>query len=561
MGTAASADLRRLEAMRDAFGDGRAAERLALLERLARARLPAAGEVLRLHEILCFWRAYPEDARLLQQVESMLAAFHLRADLRRHRRDLFDSGMAGTDLYFRFYWLMAIRLVERWPESLSIDWADFGEAPRLVEMLHLLLPYSETPALDSLGFSAPEWIQSLKGDGETDATFLIRRFAALPVPRPAREHLYEKLDIPVRLSPGEATPARGREKWPRARVVHQRRPLSRGRPRLRQAVADASFRIRSLNRSQGREIIELANAAMIPRHRDLLVFLHADAGDVRVVDFGDGHQFACIGTRPDRRLLLEAVYGFLTLKNGVPIGYVLNSALFGSCELAFNVFDSFRGAEAGVIYSRFLAAVHRLFDADAFTIDPYQLGHGNREGQLSGAWWFYYKFGFRPRDPAIRALVREELARMRRSRTYRTPPARLNRLAADNMYFHLGRQRPDILGRVSLGNIGLAVSRYLARRFGHEREKGLRICAREAAHLLGSGDPRRLAPGPRLAWERWSPLVLALPGVPGWTRSQKRALAGVIRAKGGRRESDFVRRFDAHPRLRQALLRLAAHER
>ena len=34
-------------------------------------------------------------------------------------------------------------------------------------------------------------------------------------------------------------------------------------------------------------------------------------------------------------------------------------------------------------------------------------------------------------------------------------------------------------------------------------------------------------------------------------------LARVVRAKGGRRESDFVRRFDRHRRLRQAVLELS----
>src|SRR5260221_8761885 len=49
------------------------------------------------------------------------------------------------------------------------------------------------------------------------------------------------------------------------------------------------------------------------------------------------------------RSLLESVYGFLTLKNGVPMGYVLTSALYHSAEVAFNVFDTFRGAEAGPV--------------------------------------------------------------------------------------------------------------------------------------------------------------------------------------------------------------------
>ena len=43
-----------------------------------------------------------------------------------------------------------------------------------------------------------------------------------------------------------------------------------------------------------------------------------------------------------------------------------------------------------------------LFGCDSFAIDPYQLGHHNAEGLSSGAWWFYYKLGFRPIDPAAR---------------------------------------------------------------------------------------------------------------------------------------------------------------
>ena len=66
-----------------------------------------------------------------------------------------------------------------------------------------------------------------------------------------------------------------------------------------------------------------------------------------------------------------------------------------------------------------------------------------------------------------------------------------------------------------------------------------------------------LSAGERLAWERWSPLVLILPGVERWSAADRRALVRVVRAKGGRRESEFLRRFDRHPRLDQALLELA----
>lgn len=71
------------------------------------------------------------------------------------------------------------------------------------------------------------------------------------------------------------------------------------------------------------------------------------------------------------------------------------------------------------------------------------------------------------------------------------------------------------------------------------------------------GPGRGWTAGERLAWERWAPLALLLPGVKRWSAAERRALAAVMRAKGGRRESDFVRAFDAHPKLGAAVARVA----
>ena len=290
-------------------------------------------------------------------------------------------------------------------------------------------------------------------------------------------------------------------------------------------------------------------------HRDLLIFLYADPKDARLIDFGDGLQFLCCGAVPGRRLMLESVYGFLTLMNGYPIGYVLCSALYNSAEVAYNVFETFRGRGAAHTYARILGMVNQLFGADTFAVDPYQLGHENDEGLASGAWWFYYKLGFRPHDARIKRLVREELAAMKKNRGHRTSRARLNDLASEYMFLHLKRPRSDVLGRLSLGNIGMRISETLATRFGGDREAGLEQMAAETATLLGLRG--KLSPGERLAWKRWAPLVQALPGVSTWTRAEKTALGRVIRAKGGPAESEFVARFNQHKKLRRAMLRLA----
>jgi hypothetical protein len=552
--------LSELAILKQRFGAAASSRKRALLRALDREELRPA-ELLRLHELLCFWRAYPDDALLLRQVERMLRGFAARPDLRRHAARLADSGIAGTEIFYSFYADTARWLARGWPRNLTIDWPRFEGANRVEALLPLLAHPAELPALDELALTPRDWLRRMRGARTSDAVFLALRFAELPMSDAAREILYDQLDVPWRLSPGEDTPSRtlAKLRLGRAPIAFQRRALSRERLLPGDIARLRPRAIRAVTPAEGERLVDLARGAMVTRARDLDVFSYADPRDVRLVDFGHGLQFACMGARPERRLLLEAVYGYLTLKNGVPIGYVLTSTLFGSAEMAYNVFDTWRGAEAGPIYARVLAMTRLLFGCDTFTIVPYQLGEGNDEAIDSGAWWFYQKMGFRPRTPAAVSLMNQELARMRRDLVHRSSAAILRRLARHTVHLDLGRRRDDVLGRLELPNVGLHVMRYLAATYGAERERAAADCAARAAELL------RVTPGgwsieEAQAFERWAALVLVLPGVEGWSAAEKTQLAEVVRAKGSRRESDFVRRFDDHKRLRRAIARLAAEE-
>ncbi len=549
--------LSRLEALQAEFGGAAAGRKLELLRALGRSRLGTARGVLRLHEALCFLRAYPDDAAVLSEVERLLAGFERRPDLARHARELENSGIAGTAISYACFTEMAGFLVRRFPQQVSVEWDDFEADQRLERCLPLLLTWAETPALDELTFPMRQWCRRLKGPDETDAAFLVKRFQALPVDSFLREWIYEEMDLPLRLSPARGTPSRTRARFPGVAVSFQDRSLDRSRPDLARALRARPRAVRSLAPREGARLIELAREAMLTRSRDLDAFAYGDARDVRLIEWDGGLAFAAIGLQPQRRLLLEAVYGFLTLKNGVPIGYVLNSALCGSAEIAYNVFPTFRGGEAARIYARVLATVRHLFGADSFTIYPYQLGDDNEEGLRSGAWWFYQKLGFRARDRRVLARMRSELARSKADPGRRTPLGTLRALARENVYYHLGPRRDDVIGLLPLSDIGLAVSGFLALHFGADREGGVRACLERARELCSLSSLAGWSRGERLALERWAPLIASLPGIERWTSAERRALGAVARAKGGRRESDYVRLFDAHVRLRAALPRLA----
>jgi hypothetical protein len=524
------------------------------LSDFARARFSSARDVARGHEALLFLAAYPHDEAGHRVALALLERFERRADLQRFRHSLADSGIAGTEIHFPFFWFTARWIARRWPGRLGVDWPAFEKKDDLEPLLALLLPYSESLALDELTGPAEEWIHRLKRRDDTDGAFLVRRFAALAGDSFVRELVYERLDLPLVLAPGPDTPSRTKDRIHVRSIATRPRGLDRRRPDLAAEWRQPLRSVRACPPREAEKLVDLARGAMVTRSRDLNVFEHADARDVRLADAGDGLQFACLGVAPERRLLLESAYGFLTLQNGIPIGYVLLSGLFGSSEVAFNVFETFRGGEAGRVFGRVIALARHWFGSDAYTIGADQLGEDNEEGLRSGAWWFYYKMGFRPEAAGVKRVLAGELRALRRHPSHRSGLRTLVQLSSENLFWYARRPRADVLGRVSLGNIGLAVSRRLAERYGGDRERGVRESAREAAHLLGAHPARGLE---RVAWARWGPLVMALPGVETWPQADRGALAAIVRAKWSGRESEFVKRFDRHRRLRAALLRLS----
>lgn len=556
--TSGESILRKIERLKQRGDANSTVKKIDLLDRLSRLQLSRAAQVFRLHEILCFLRAYPDDVRLLTLVEAMLAAFHERRDLVRFRRALADTGIAGTAIHFRFFWPTARWLVRRYPGLVEIDWQELENEREIEGMLELSLPGFESIMIESGVLSLKELLGVLKGADETDAEFLIRRFGAFHADDSIREKLYDDLDVPLRIEPSPLAPSRTRSKLGTAAICYSTRPGPERPSDVRSAIRQLRFTVGPVIGRQARALTDLGRIQMITRGRDLYAFMHTNQNDVRVIDCSDGLQFVCYGLEPDKRLLLETLYIFLILHNGVPVGYTQASNLYRSSEVNFNVFETFRGVDTSRIFTATLAMMRHLFDVDAFIINTQQLGEDNAEALKTGAWWFYVKHGFRPTDPEIKRIAEPELRAKRRDPGHRTDMRTLKKLAADNLYLFLGRPRRVTVSTLDSENIGLAVSRYLARRFGSEREKSMRRCAEEAGALLGVRGRKDWPRDERRAWERWSPLLLLMTGVEGWRSAEKRALVEVVRAKGGRQESEFLSRFEAHPRLRAGLARIAA---
>ena len=72
-----------------------------------------------------------------------------------------------------------------------------------------------------------------------------------------------------------------------------------------------------------------------------------------------------------------------------------------------------------------------------FIVEPYQIGKNNTEGLRSGAYWFYYRLGFRSVKKELRELAAKEFQQMASEKKYRSSLSVMKQLAASNLELNL----------------------------------------------------------------------------------------------------------------------------
>ncbi len=515
--------------------------------------------MLRFHETLCFLQAYPDDPEILELVDRALATFGARVERlgRAARRRLHDSGITGSTLDYPFGFPMARWLATRFPREAEVAWAALTDADRLDETLSLLATTAEGDAFSEGGMGWRQWIRVAKGGRRlSDLQLIVEVFERARLPAETRDWLFESLSLPILWRPGTAGGSRTLARAaPHATSFHDR-PLERSDVDLVQALG-RPLPLTPAPRPLAEAMIDAARVAMATRQRELHAFSYPNADDVLTVDAGRGLRLVFIGIEPDFRLPLEGYYGFLALKNGVPVSYGGGWELFGTLDFAINIFPSFRQGESPYLATQLLRAYRWIFGMRTVVIDRYQLGHESAEALRSGSFYFYHRLGFRPRDPAVVQTLAHERSKIVADPAYRSPIPTLKRLAAAEVFLTLpgGQKAPE--RRLRATDVSALVARDIARRFDGDRARATRDAAERVARALGARQRGTWPPGERRAFERMSLVAALIPDLSAWPLAERRALLAVMRSKGSGSEMTYTRRLDRHRRLRRGLAALA----
>jgi hypothetical protein len=549
-----------LEQSKRIFGVGDAKIRRALSV-LAKSKLTEADDLIRFHETLLFIRAYPPSATVAKQVERILKNFGARVqELSEKDADLSQlddpevSGIAGRAVTSNFSYAIVRWLAAKYPTQLSIDWDWFEEEDRFGATMPRFLPLLEDDAMVEAHVPYREWLRAAKGR-RRELVWLIERFESLPFSGKLQANLYDSLKLHITWQYGFRASRTGMRPGTRRIFFHKSPLIARRDISLSRELASPAIPIEKLSRAQGEKILDLARETSAVRYRELHGFTYGVASRILKADLGRGTQVFVTGVPPENRLPLRAYHAALVFKNGVPVAYFEGLSICERMESGFNLYYTFRDGETAWLYARILGLMRQLFGVAVFSIDPYQVGHENEEGIESGAFWFYRKLGFRPVKPELLKLTRTEEAKVKKNPGHRTSTAILRKLAAGHMLFDLFKNESRHLwDKFEARNIGLAVQRRMAREFDGNaealREQSLDFVKR-ALRVTG----RSWSESELTALRNLSLVLAMIPDLEMWNADQKLLAARIIRAKGGRDESLYLKLIQKHAALRDALMR------
>ena len=455
--------LGRLEGAKRQFGTPEQRQLPDLLGALGRRRFPDARSLIRFHEALLFFRAYPPDARVLRLTEDLLGSIAARVErLGRSGGDLtpFEepdvSGIAATAFSAIFSYDIARWLADGYPRGVDIDW-DATDPSLLGPLLAGLNPMFAEDALVEANIPFLEWFRTSKRGRGSDLRWLteaMERLHLAPAP-------FEHARLAVRWQLGDAPMTRTRLRLPRAG-----RPFYHGQGLTRRAdvslaaeLASSPLALEKLSRAQGEKMLDLFRATSAMRYRELHGFTYGDGSRMLRAELGRGVEFYVCGVPPEHRLPLRAYHAGMFFKNGVPIGYIECLSLFERIEVGFNLYYTFREGETAWLYARLLRVFRQILGVSSFAVDPYQLGFHNEEAIESGAFWFYRKLGFRPANRPVAKLLEREETKLRARPGYRAPAPVLRRLSAGWMIYEMPGTRAGDWDNFEIRRAAMAVDR------------------------------------------------------------------------------------------------------
>lgn len=415
--------------------------KLKIINTIAGKKIKDPRQILKYQDLLLYLAAYPDSKQILNLVNSELGRLNeYAASLIHSTSEKTAIAFAGSGIYKSYFigsfsFEMTSWLQDNFPKSTSFH--SFGESERSSqEILGLSLLPAETWLMEHQHLPVFKWIKECRGsDNEELLSWILEAMKQNNVPIPIRDLLFDSLQLFISFDLTDKKNASSLLRVPKGNdFIHTNGLLKK--INLGNLLNKRISKKITLSREEKSEYLSVAKFALLhlSRETDPVTYSNEDGLEVYILD--RGFSIALFYMVPERRNALDSYVGYMIFKNRIPCGYG-GAWIFGEkAKIGLNIFPSFRGGESTFLFSQILRLYKNRFRLKYFEAEPYQIGLDNPEGIASGAFWFYYKLGFRPSQNELAKIAEEEMIKIKKDRKYRTEAAVLKSLAHSVMFLN-----------------------------------------------------------------------------------------------------------------------------
>lgn len=504
--------------------------------------------------------AFPTSSGALRKATDALnaAAKFVLESSANLRSKLRNSGIAGSHVSYQFTYDSVAWICRKFPALIEIDWSRFGKLDKLEDLVQLTLHPAEWPPFDEGEVDLREWLlQARSNFAGSTISWLMRQLACKD--QRLVSTLYNQARIPLLWDLQQRGASLSFARLKPKEFVFRKNSFRRPADNVAAQILKPLRGIKLVDSKQAQQIIDLATLNLTLRQREVFAFENANPDEVYLAPLGKGVELAVIGIKPEARFNLEASYGYVLLSHGLAIGYGGVSPLFFGGNTGINIFEEFRRGESSFLFVETLRAFRTLFGLSYFVVNPIQFGLENEEGLESGAFWFYYRLGFRPAEKEVAKLAKREFQRWQERKNYKFKKSFLKSIFGSDLILKLdGDSSGHYFAESNLQLLAHKSSELIAETHA-EREQALEMLTNGIVQSLELAGQVKINSPEWSALRRMAP-TLALLSLRGWTQEDKQSCLALAKSKYMLAEKTYLSQVQQHPHFLRALRRLVQQD-
>jgi hypothetical protein len=532
-----------LFSIRNKYGKKISSQKLNLLNALSPDQVKNKKTIQLYYDSLLFLIAYP-DNRIIYQLASQ-SLQRLNSYIQSNEKikeSLFNSGITNTHLSAAFGFEIVKWLRNNHPNDIKLNSfeADKGQ---IQSILSVVMPKVESEILLDGNSDWKSWLKQSKKKGEEMLDRLIAVFNEADILPGIRDELWNALGVNVEINFSL------HDCLPDSLIsFYYHRSLIKKNFR-KQKTGVRPIRIQ-LNETEANYIIDCGRMILVRHLREIDPISFTAARFVSYYQLGRGLSIALMGMVPERRNPIDSYMGYVVFKNGLPIAYAGSWILFDSGRIGLNVFPAYRGGESQYIFEQVLELHRKVYQLNRFSVDPYQIGKENSDGIQSGAFWIYYRAGFRPIREEQKQLAEAEAQKIKSNKNYRSSSSTLAKLADSRLELLLQKKAV----RFDATDLSLAYARILKDQYNNNRKLAEEHSFTELVELLQLKNyhEKKL----EFILKNWCVLLLSYEQELRHNNQLKKMLKKLFELKASGLEEDYITELQRAGGLRKLLKRM-----